>query len=152
MWASSVRWSAASMTLAALFFGLFLGSMPARAAVRVQVDVDAASVQVVADQATVSEVLSALSSALGIRYDTMANLDSVIGGTYSGSLDNVLGRILRGYNYVIKTRNATIHVIVIGKSGNLPVGSGASPVELAPPQPATPPNINLETMATRHNR
>jgi hypothetical protein len=150
MCALSVRWSAASMTLAALFFGLSLGSVPARAAVSVQVD--AASVQVVADQATVSEVLSALSSALGIRYDTTANLDSVIGGTYSGSLDNVLGRILRGYNYVIKTRNATVHVIVIGKVGNFPVGSGASPVELAPAQPATPPNINLETMASRRNR
>ena len=150
MSASSVRWSAASMTLAALLFGLCLGCMPARAAVSVQVD--AASVQVVADQATVSEVLSALSSELGIRYDTMANLDSVIGGTYSGSLDTVLGRILRGYNYVIKTRNATIHVIVIGKAGNSPVGSGASPVEPAPAPSATPPNINLETMASRRNR
>ena len=150
MSASSVRWSVASMTLAALCSGLSLGSMPARAAVSVQVD--AASVQVVADQATVSEVLGALSSALGIRYDTTANLDSIIGGTYSGSLDNVLARILRGYNYVIKTRNATIHVIVIGKAGNLPVGSPASTVELAPGQPATSPNINLETMATRHNR
>ena len=150
MCASSVRWSAASMTLVALLFALSVGSMPARAAVSVQVD--AASVQVVADQATVSEVLNALRSALGIRYDTMANLDSVIGGTYSGSLDNVLGRILRGYNYVIKTRNATVHVIVIGKVGNLPVASGASPVELAPAQPVTPPNINLETMASRRNR
>jgi hypothetical protein len=65
MSASSVRWSAVSLTLAALIFALSLVSMPARAAVSVQGNT--ALVQVVADQASVSEVLSALSSALGIR-------------------------------------------------------------------------------------
>lgn len=147
---SSVRRSAASLTLAALFFGLSLVSMPARAAVSVQGNT--ALVQVVADQASVSEVLNALSSALGIRYDAMTKLDSVIGGTYRGPLDNVLGRVLRGYNYVIETHEATIHVIVIGKAGSLPVASGASPVEPPPAQSATPPSIYPEPMASRHNR
>jgi hypothetical protein len=82
----------------------------------------------------------------------MTKLDSVIGGTYRGPLDNVLGRVLRGYNYVIETHEATIHVIVIGKAGSLPVASGASPVEPAPAQSATPPSINPEPLASRHNR
>jgi len=138
------------MILAAIFFGLTLGATPARAAVSVHGDVT--SVQVVADQATVSEVIRALSSALGFRYDTKANIDSVIGGTYRGPLSSVLGQILRGYNYVIETHDTTIHLIVVGKAGKIPVASGASPAELAPVRSATPPGSDSETRELRRNR
>jgi hypothetical protein len=147
---ASLRWSTAPIALAALFFGVSLGAMPARAAVSVQGDT--ASVQVVAHQATVSEVLAALRSALGLRYRTMANIDSVIGGTYRGPLNNVLGQILRGYNYVIEVHDTTIYLIVVGKAGKLPVASGVPPVELAPVRSASPPSIDSEVRELRHNK
>jgi hypothetical protein len=134
----------------ALFCGLTLGAMPARATVSVQGD--ATSVQVIADQATVSEVLNAISSTLGLRYDTKANLDSLIGGTYRGSLDNVLWRILRGYNFVIKRHDAAFYLLVVGKAGNFSVTSGASSVKVTPVHSAIPQSFDLEIRESRRNR
>jgi hypothetical protein len=117
----------------------------------VSVEGNTSSVQVVADKATVSEVLSALSSSLSLQYNTTANLDTIIGGTYRGSLVSVLREILRGHNYVIKTLGAATSVIVLGKAGELPVASGVSPVGLAPVNSAAPPKTN-QTTESRHTR
>ena len=144
---SSAQSSAASISLATLFVGLSLYSMSANAAVSVQGN--SASIQVIADKATVSEVLSALGSALRLDYDTMENLDRVIGGTYRGSPNDVLADILRGYNYVIRTHDGSIYLIVIGKVGNFPI---ASPARLAPVDSGVPPNTNLHTTDSRHTR
>jgi hypothetical protein len=78
----------ASRLLPFLLIAYVLGPQPATAVVDVQGD--AASVQVVARQARLSEVLVSLSQAFGIRYETMVNLDTAVDGTYRGPLGDVL--------------------------------------------------------------
>jgi hypothetical protein len=88
--------------------------------VRAQVDVqgDPAAVRIVAKEASASEVLNALGAVFNVRYDTLIRLEGVVSGTYQGSLEHVLSRVLSGYNYVIKTRDGgIIDVIVSGKIG-----------------------------------
>ncbi len=105
-------------------------SASARCEVSVQGTV--AAVRVDAQQARLPEVLSALSTTLGVRYDSLIALDEVIvAGTYSGTLEDVLMRVLTGLNYVIKTGDGAVEVIIVGRPGQPP-----APITREPPLPA----------------
>jgi len=125
--------SAACCALAGLVIPL--RSLPAWAAVEVQGT--SASVHVVAQNATVSEVLRALTETLkGFHCKETIDLDRVISGSYQGSVEDILGRVLREYDYIITTQGTAIEIVVIGRSGSAPAvvpasGTGA-PVATAP--------------------
>jgi hypothetical protein len=48
-------------------------------------------------------------------------LDVEVDGAYSGSLSQVVPRLLDGYNYVIKQDSALTEIIVFGKRGEAAV-------------------------------
>jgi hypothetical protein len=119
-----------------------LGSLPARAGVDVQGT--STSIHVVAHNAKVSEVLRALTERLeGLHCKETTNLDDVISGNYKGSVEDILRRILRGYDYVITTQGTAIDLLVVGKSAAAPAiapGSGTvAPVAKAPAPAAVTP-------------
>jgi hypothetical protein len=87
-----------------------------RADVRVRGDPTA--VQLDATRSNVAEVLSALESAFRLRVNTSMVLDKPVGGAYTGSLANVLSRILQGYNYVIRSEPTEIEVTVMAQQAN----------------------------------
>jgi hypothetical protein len=89
----------------------------ARAEVRVEGDSTAA--RVTTSQETISEVLSALATALHFRYRTAVRLDASANAVYSGSLREVIARLLDGYNYVIRGNHGTIEIIVTGRRGDV---------------------------------
>jgi hypothetical protein len=91
------------------------GSTAARADVRVAGD--ARELRIEARGAQVAEVLSELGKTLHVQVRTSIALNKVISGTYSGSLKQVLSRLLEGYNYIIKPRGASAEVVVIGARG-----------------------------------
>jgi hypothetical protein len=102
----------------------------------VSVQGTATAVRIDVQQAPLSDVLKALGTNFKVRHDSLIALDEVIiGGTYSGALEEVLRRLLAGLNYVIKTREGTVEVIVIGRPGNLPAAIGNA-------APAVPMNTN----------
>jgi hypothetical protein len=118
-----------------------LGSLPARATVDVQGT--RASVQVVAHNAKVSEVLRALTETLkSVHCKETTSLDDVISGNYKGSVEDVLGRILRGYDYIITTQGTAIDILVVGKSAGapaiVPLPAAVAPVARIPPAFAAP--------------
>ena len=84
----------------------------------VRVSGDVGAVQLDASRSNVAEVLSALQSAFRLRVNTSIVLDKSIGGTYSGSLAQVLRRILQGYNYVIRSQPSEVEVTVIAQQGD----------------------------------
>jgi hypothetical protein len=108
-----------------------IGSIAARA--EVLVEGDAAALRVYARESQVAEVLSALGS-MQVRVRTSIALDKVVSGTYSGSLRQVLARVLEGYNYVIKPLDTTAEVVVIGVRGERAIA--ANP-------PSSPPRRSL---------
>jgi hypothetical protein len=122
-----------------------LGSWPARAGVDVQGT--RASVHVVAHNAKVSEVLRALTEALDrFRWKETTGLDDLISGRYNGPVEDVLGRILRGYDYVITTQGTAIDILVVGKSAGAPAAApppAPATVTLVPPAFAAPLPIGL---------
>lgn len=109
---------ALAIELSACLLALMVVSNPTAVRAEVRVQGDAAALRVDASKSHVAEVLSALGPALHVRVKTPIALDKAINGTYVGSLQQVLSRVLDGYNYVIKRRDAAIEVVVIGTRGN----------------------------------
>jgi hypothetical protein len=109
-------------------------SLPAHAAVEVRGTSEL--VQVVAHNAKLHEVLSALAATLKSLNYRGTNLDGVINGTFKGSVQDVLGLILSGYDYVITTQDAAMLIVVIGRSASVAIAPALGTV--APIAPATP--------------
>src|SRR5258708_33243658 len=92
----------------------------AAAVVHVQPD----SVHVEANNASVREILDALSAKFQITYVGRADLSRRQTGTYAGALPQVLNRILDGNDYIIKTADERLEVVVIGASRPTAIVSG----------------------------
>jgi len=90
--------------------------VPVHADVRVTGDVTA--VRVEATKSNVAEVLVALESAFHLRVNTSLVLDSSVGGTFTGSLTQVVSRLLEGHNYFIRRQASEIEVTVVGIKGD----------------------------------
>jgi hypothetical protein len=89
------------------------GAAPVWAGVRVGGGAEGISID--ATQARVAEILSALAESGTLRYRAAVPLDTVISGSYHGSVAKVLPHLLDGYNYVIKNSNAVTELIIYGK-------------------------------------
>ena len=114
---------------------LALVSCSASALCEVSVQGTVAAVRIDAQQAPLPEVLRALGT-FKVRQDTFIALDEVIiSGTYSGALEEVLRRLLTGLNYVIKTEEGTVELIIVGLPGD-------APAEVGNTAPALPTNTN----------
>lgn len=104
----------------------------------VTVEGSAAGLRIVAKQAHAHDVLVAIRNALSKQFaapdGALGRLDAAIGRTIAGNvdLDHVLPRVLHRFNYVIKTQDGTVVVVVVGQAGDAPPrlepsDSGASP-------------------------
>jgi hypothetical protein len=96
---------------------------------QVRVEGNVAAIRLEAREAPVSDTLYALGTPFNVRYRTSLPLDGVINGTYTGSLAQVMSRLLEGYNYVVKTERDTIEVVIVGKKGDraVPIAQPPAP-------------------------
>jgi hypothetical protein len=125
-----------------LVSAVLLGALVHPGSIRAEVRVTGAPgiVQVEARDASVEEVLAALSADVGLQYRSTASLDRRVTGTYQGSLQRVVRRLLEGYDYVLKTQAESIEVVVIGsaKPGEARPMVAPAPAVAAPATPAQP--------------
>jgi len=105
-----------------------MGSTSVRAEVSVKGNITALRID--ASQASISQILAAVGATFNVRYRTAISLDAPINGTYTGSLGEVISRILDGYNYVVKNQEGSTEIMVFGRRGEHAV---------AAPPPAPPP-------------
>jgi hypothetical protein len=91
-----------------------------------------AALRVTTGQDKIADVLSAIATTLNVKYRTAIPLDAPAGAIYSGSLGQVMSRLLDGYNYVIKREPETIEIVVFGTRGE---------VAIPPPRPPPPKGI-----------
>jgi hypothetical protein len=102
--------------IAAALAGVIVTAGTVHAEVRVNGDVTA--VRVEATESNVAEVLFALETAFHFRVNTSVALDSSVGGTFTGSLTQVVSRLLEGHNYFIRRQASEIEVTVVGIKGD----------------------------------
>jgi hypothetical protein len=100
---------------AALFICAVLASVQASALgadVHVQGSED--SIRVEARDATSAEILAALAAHFALSYRG-ATANQIVSGTFEGPLDEIVKRVLDGYNFVITRRAGGLEVVVIGR-------------------------------------
>jgi hypothetical protein len=102
----------------------------------VRVNGDARAVQVDATRSNVAEVLSALETEYGLRLNTSTALERPVSGTFTGSLAQILSRILEGYDYFIRHQATQIEVTITGLQGDRAAA-------VARPRPPPTPAMSL---------
>jgi len=98
-----------------------------------------AAVRITTNQDTISNVLSAIAATFNVRYRTTFPLDAAADATYLGSFDQVISRLLKGYNYVIKTDQGSTEIVVLGRGGAVAIPPPAPKVS---PQKGFPVGFN----------
>jgi hypothetical protein len=83
----------------------------------VVVDGERDRMQVSVDNDTVANVLQALEEKGNLRCRSSLPLNKVIGGSFSGSLGQVLSRVLVGFDFVVRYNPQGVEVVVYGESG-----------------------------------
>jgi hypothetical protein len=106
------------------------GLSVAKAAADVQGEIN--SVQLRAENASTREVLDALAAKFGLRYKLTVHIGREVGGSYSGTLRQVLARVLDGTDYVVQVNGDGIKVTVFGPSGATAVAANGQPPGLPP--------------------
>ena len=87
------------------------------ACAEVHVDGSPAAVRVTTSQDAISDVLSAIAANFNVRYRSAIPLDAAANVSYSGSVAQVISRLLDGYNYVIKTDQKSTEIVIFGRNG-----------------------------------
>jgi hypothetical protein len=111
--------------LLVLFESLVAVGAHADAQVSVQGDV----VRLEAEDARVSDVLKALGVTYELRYPGATGLSQIVTGTYAGSAREIIAGVLAGYDYVVKSSNGKLAIIVYGVSRTTP--NGPTPMAVA---------------------
>jgi hypothetical protein len=138
--------------LAALI-AVVLSAMPAPASAKIEIEGRSDALRLEAQDASLEEVLAALSAKFNLTYSSEPELDRTVSGAYSGTLQQVVRRILHGYDYVLNFSVERIELNIVGESraeaqpSRVPTPSNraavVSPTPLAPrainPKPAMIP-------------
>jgi hypothetical protein len=107
----------------------FVWSLPTIASAEVHVEGSPAAVRVSTSRDTISDVLSALAATFSVRYRTVIPLDAAAAATYSGSLQQVISRLLDGYNYMVKIDDSrTTEIVVFSPRGKV-IGAPKAPTD-----------------------
>ena len=126
--------------LGALLFGglVILSAFPAHAEIVLAGPADALQIEM--RDASIQEVLTALGTNYGLRFRSAGPLDRSVSGSFKGSLRRLVAQLLDRHNYIVKSANGTLEVVVLGAHDARPaapsVGFPAPPAGLAAPRPA----------------
>ena len=107
--------------LPALALVFLAASFSGQADAEVAVDGGRREMQVNVTNDTVGHVLEALSEKGTLRFRSTARLDKVIGGSFSGSLGQVVSQILMGFDFVIVDKPRGVEIVVFEESGAKPI-------------------------------
>jgi hypothetical protein len=101
----------------------------------IRISGEPAAVRIEARDAPIDEVMGALRESFRLNYRGPASLGRRVTGTYDGSLQGVVARLLDGYDFVIKTDSEGVEVWVYGSIKPGEPALAPKPVTVAKPAP-----------------
>src|SRR5262245_2932753 len=101
----------------------------------VEIQGDVSGLRLTASGDSISDVLAAISKVANLRYRTTVELGTMISGSYSGSAESVIARLLRDYSFTIGRKGEVLEVSVYGQWR----GPTGSPTTLSSQIPAQVP-------------
>jgi hypothetical protein len=119
--------------------------MPAPAAAYTAVSGSPDAVSLRAENATVGEVLAALSSQFKLKYPPPSSqqIGHTLTGVYSGSLRYVLSRVLDGSSYMLAFVDDVVEVTLLGPASN----DRSASTDRLPPEPGLTIHQSVTTPA-----
>ena len=147
---NSPRTEAALTCMAAM--GVLLSTMGQPTSAATEVRQQANVIHLRAENASIREVLAALSGTFKLTYKLPPAASQVFTGLYSGSLQQVLSRILDGNDYIVNVLDDGIEVIVLRASGAttlvpanhaIPARENPGTTDRTANEPSTPPTPPL---------
>jgi hypothetical protein len=116
---------------------ILFGTVGSNAELRISGDRNAVVLE--AHDASLQEILEAFRTSFELQYNTAAGLEHKVTGTYAGSLQRVLSRLLTGNDYVIRSTANGMEIVILD-SGPAPAPNNrAAQAVPPPPTEAAPP-------------
>lgn len=114
--------------VALILLAIFMQALAMSAQAEVRITGESDAVKIDATEASAEELLTELGHAYGLRYRSSADLNRSISGTFTGSLQEVVSRVLslQGYDFGVETSADGIVVAVYGK-GSLHASNESAP-------------------------
>jgi hypothetical protein len=134
-------------TRAAATLATALAITPASALAAAQVSGNPQAVSIIAQNTSIEEILSVLSHEFSVHYNSSVNLDNRLTGTFQGSLQRVLARVLEGYNFVIKMSDGRTELTVLGRRNVHDTVEVLVPAPMPSPSSVSPPVPSSEAVA-----
>jgi hypothetical protein len=110
-----------------LLGGTVAGIAPMSARAEVKFEGTANQLRITTNHDAIADVLAGLSTNFDLKHQSAIRLDAPAQASYSGSVRQVIARLLDGYNYVIRTDRNALEVIVIGGRGEKPIPAPQAP-------------------------
>jgi hypothetical protein len=130
---------AATASPAAIALGIALAIAPTWARAETQVHGTPQAVVVEAQNATIEEILIALSDTFKVQFKSAANLDKRLTGTYQGTLQQAVSHILKGYDFVVRSGQAGLEITLLGAGKPMAVVGARPATKVAEAAPAAGP-------------
>ena len=93
---------------------LLLGTVSSKAELRISGQRDSLTVE--AQDTTLRDILEALHRRFAFEYHARAHLEQTVTGTYAGSLQHVLSRVLAGRDYTMRLSSRGVDVVLFDES------------------------------------
>ena len=132
---------------------VLLSTMPAWPSAKIEVEGQLDALRLTAEDASIDEILAALSDKFNLTYSSEPQLNRIVAGAYSGTLQQVMGRVLDGYDYVVNVSVEHIELKVLSRSGSVAKPSMLPPppsqATATPPTPVAPAALNPNAPTAR---
>jgi len=141
------RRTAATIRFVIIATGFAMLALPALAGTEVQGQ--PTNMELRAENASTHEILNKLATKFNLTFKIPTNIGRQFTGLYSGTLQQVLGRILEGNHYIIRASEDSIEVVVLGASSSNGVASLVPNAAAGSDQPSITP-VSLPVAAPVH--
>ena len=108
----SLRWGLIAVLSWTSMFSIIWSLLASGARAEIHISGSEAAVVVQAQNSSLSEIIDALSSTLNVQIRYSPTVNPAITGTYSGSLRQVISRMLAGHDYVLSSSGDRIAIIL----------------------------------------
>ena len=143
LWLAAQRRTANVSVMPSAAIGLVIALAMIPICVRAEIKVRGTpqAVVVEAQNASVEEVLIALTDTFKVRFRSAANLNKRLTGTYQGTLRQAVSRILKGYHFAARSGPAGLEITLHGAGAPVDVAAARATTRPAEAAPARHPPI-----------
>jgi len=125
-------------------FGVLCPVVSTIALSEVQISSHGDFVRIDARDAPLAEVLEALRAASKLSYSASTELTQPLTGIFEGPLPFVISRVLKGYNYVIKSSNEKFEIFIyVTNKATVPVADSAPPKRVLGTSTTSPGSLEV---------